>query len=81
MTIRKCNNCKKILDKEPYYTIGEIEYTIPGASFVRLVTYKGKDSCSKETRKESWVNYADLHFCEACWKKLEFSKWVKEKSK
>ncbi|MFH1457642.1 MAG: hypothetical protein ABIG31_00520 [Candidatus Omnitrophota bacterium] len=78
MTTRKCDSCKKILEKEPYYSIGEIDYTVPGASFSRLVVYKGKNFRTKETRKESWVNYADLDFCEACWKKLEFMKWVKK---
>ena len=77
MTTRKCDSCKKILDKERYYTIGEIEYTIPGTSFSRLVIHKSKDCWTKETRKESWVSYADLDFCEACWEKLKFSKWVK----
>ncbi len=78
MITRRCDSCKKMLEKEPYYSIGEIEYTIPGSSFNRLVVYKGKGSSTKETRKESWVNYADLDFCEACWNKLEFSKWVKK---
>ena len=78
MIIKKCNNCKKILEKEPHYTIGEIQYTIPGASLSRLVIYKGKSSRTKETRKESWVSYADLDFCVACWEKLKFSGWVKK---
>jgi len=78
MTTRKCDNCKKILEKEPYYSVGEIEYTIPGSSFGRLIVSKSKGSQTKETRKESWVNYVDLDFCEACWKKSGFSKWVKK---
>ena len=54
MIIRKCNSCKKLLEKEPYYSIGEIDYTIPGASFGRLIVSRGKRSRTKETRKESW---------------------------
>jgi hypothetical protein len=78
VNIKKCNGCKKILEKEPHYTIGDIEYTIPGGSFKRLILSKDKTSQTKRVTKESWVDYADLDFCERCWKKLAFSKWVKK---
>ncbi len=78
MNTKKCNSCKKILEKEPYYTVGEIEYTIPGASFTKLIKCKSENYSTKEKRKESWISYSDLDFCEACWKKTGFSKWVKK---
>ena len=79
MNIKKCNGCKKLLEKEPYYTIGEIEYTIPGASFKRLMLSQGKLQKKKEVLKESWVDYSDLDFCERCFQKHGFSKWIRKK--
>lgn len=79
MNIKKCNGCKKLLENEPYYTIGEIAHTVPGTSYVRMVLRTDKHSKVKEKREESWVDYSDLDFCESCWKKHDFNKWVRRK--
>ena len=76
MIIKKCNGCKKLLEKEPYYTIGEIAYTTPKSSYIRMILRTDKHSKVKEKRKESWVDYSDLDFCESCWEKHGFKKWV-----
>lgn len=79
MNIKKCDECKKILDNIPYYTIEGIQFTLPNSKFIRFhLEDRDSEYNEENTVKESWLEYSDLDFCEDCWKKLDFDKYLKK---
>ena len=68
MIIRKCNNCGEVIhEDQPYYSIRDISYTIPGSNFTRLVREFGEQNYNESLQNESWTSWPDLDFCPPCW--------------
>jgi len=79
MRTRACDECKKSIDKEPYYTIGELSHTDPQDKYTS-VSFDQGESHSKTIRDyHSYVDYRDLDFCVICWDKLPFKKYLEDK--
>lgn len=79
MRIKFCDECKKSMDKEPYYTIGELSYTNPEDKFTRISFDKGESQEKTVEDYQSYVDYRDLDFCAVCWDKLPFKKYLEDK--
>lgn len=80
MRIQRCDGCGKILNKQmdKFYSIPDISFHSPGDESIRLILDKQGDNNKVETHKnlESWTNYCDLDFCEACFDKLRIKKFI-----
>ena len=79
MRARICDECKKSIDNESYYTIGEVSYTDPDDKFTRVSFSKGESSERTAEDYHSYVDYRDLDFCATCWDKLPFKKYLEDK--
>jgi len=79
MRTKICDECKKGINKEPYYSIGELSYTDPQDRFTRVSFERGESSTRTVEDYHSYVDYRDLDFCVACWDKLPFKKYFADK--
>jgi len=78
MKIYKCDICSVLLDDSPYYSISDIEFHSGKEDNYTLITNSTDTSTTNDTI-QSWVSYADMHFCECCWNKLEVAKIIEER--
>ncbi len=70
-----CDECNKKLNKnkDPYYSI-EVTREMPKIKFYE-VKMKGYDN--KYEVNESWTTFQSIEFCDECWKKIEFERYLK----
>ena len=74
-TIRKCDQCQKVIDNEPFYTIGDIDYTVPGSNGSRLIRKDvGNESSSESIETQSWTSWDSNHFCKLCFETGPYAK-------
>lgn len=70
MKIVKCDICGKIINEkdEAYYDIYELTYHAPGGNSYRYIESQNRDQATLSgERDESWLTFADIHFCADCW--------------